>query len=77
MTPTPRWLRPTDTNEARELMLNAEKYGNFDRAALAALTLADRTALTNAAESAAYERQAQVYATLHLADATWHIGHDS
>jgi hypothetical protein len=64
-------MRPKNATEARVTMLEAESERNFANAALAAITLSD-LASGYPDESAAFDRQALVYATLHQAEmALW------
>lgn len=62
-----QWKRPADMSAARTLMLECEAARDYEGAALAAITLADQCSGRDLEGSTAYERQAQVYATLHQA----------
>lgn len=60
------WVRAESTLDARVAMLEAERHGKFDDAALHALTLSDKAA-GDPAESATLAQHAAVYAALHQA----------
>lgn len=73
------WIRPSTSWETRDAQIAAEARGDFKTAALCALTLADyaeantdRPIALRATDQESWERQAQVYATLHTAEmALW------
>lgn len=60
------WVRAESSLDARMAMLDAERLGKYELAALHALTLSDK-ASADTAESAILAQHAAVYAALHQA----------